>query len=140
MLAEAGIDPDGTIIVRLRVPPDALRHLDHDVFEAIVGQIRWTLEPFHWRDLRVQTWDPLTRQFVPLAAFLPEVPAPRKETVLSGEETAPFSPAYVGQPPGAVISHSTCLTAPFVSQKLGLLQYVFRCNLLFIRRVSILTE
>lgn len=99
VLAGAGIDPDGTIIVRLHVPPDALRDLDHDVFEAIVGQIRWTLEPFHWQDLRVQTWDPLTQQFIPLAAFLPEIPSPRKETVLDGEETAPSSSTYVGQPP-----------------------------------------
>jgi hypothetical protein len=99
VLAEVWIDPDGTVIVRLHVPPDALRDLDHDAFEAIVSQIRWTLEPFHWRDLRVQTWNPLTQQFVALAAFLPEIPSPRKETVLGGEETAPSSPTYVGQPP-----------------------------------------
>jgi hypothetical protein len=99
LLAEAGIDPSGTIVVRLHVPPDALHHLDHDAFEAIVAQIGWTLEPFHWRDLRVQTWDPLTQQFIPLAAFLPQVPAPRKETALGGEETAPAFPTYVGQPP-----------------------------------------
>ncbi|MGD1995447.1 MAG: fibronectin type III domain-containing protein [Anaerolineae bacterium] len=90
---------DRTTVVRLRVPSDALRDLDHGVFEIIVNQIRWTLESMNWRDLRIQTWDPLAEEFVPLATFLPEIEPPRKETVLSGEEAEAISATYVGQPP-----------------------------------------
>jgi hypothetical protein len=81
------------------VPPGSLRSLTHDAFEAIVEQIGSTLEPLNWRDLRIQTWDPLVEQFVPLAAFLPQIPPPRKETVLDGEESLSLSPTYVGHPP-----------------------------------------
>jgi hypothetical protein len=96
-----GLDvrPDGTVIVFLVVPPGSLRSLTHDAFEAIVEQIGSTLEPLNWRDLRIQTWDPLVEQFVPLAAFLPQIPPPRKETVLDGEESLSLSPTYVGHPP-----------------------------------------
>jgi len=93
------VRPDRTVVVRLGVPLEALRALDHATFEVIVQQIGWTLEPLGWRDLRIQTWDPGAGAFVPLAAFLPQIPAPRKETVLSGEETPPPAVAYVGQPP-----------------------------------------
>ena len=91
--------PDGTVVVRLGVPLDALRTLDHGMFEAIVQQIGWTLDPLGWQDLRVQTWDPIAEEFVPLATFLPQAPAPRKDTVLSGEETPSLSATQGGQPP-----------------------------------------
>ena len=54
---------DGTVLVRLAVPLEALRVLDHDTFETIVYQIGRTLEPLAWRDLRVDTWDPITGEF-----------------------------------------------------------------------------
>ena len=90
---------DRTVVVRLRVPLEALRTLDHGTFEVIVQQVGRTLEPLGWRDLRIQTWDPSAGEFVPLAAFLPEIPPPRKETVLSGEETLSPSVTHAGQPP-----------------------------------------
>ena len=88
-----------TVVVRLRIPPEALKTLSHADFEVSVHQIGWTLEPLGWRDLRIQTWDPGTSKYVPLAAFLPEIPAPRKETVLSGEEIPPLAVDVAGQPP-----------------------------------------
>jgi hypothetical protein len=93
------VRPDQAVIVRLRVPVDALRSLDHTAFEIIVNQIGSTLEPLRWRDLRIQTWDPVARAYVPLATFLPPVPVLRKDTVLSGEEAPPFPAARAGQPP-----------------------------------------
>jgi len=93
------VRPDLTVVVRLRVPLDALHNLSHETFEAIVEQIGWTLAYLDWRDLRIETWDPTAERFVPLAAFLPEIPAPRKEPVLSGEQAPALAPAYVGQPP-----------------------------------------
>jgi len=93
------VRPDGTVLVRLGAPPEPLRDLGHGTFEIIVNQVGWTLEPLGWRDLRIQTWDPGIGEFVPLASFLPEIPAPRKETVLSGEESPLPGAAYVGQPP-----------------------------------------
>ena len=98
-LDDLQVQPDRTVIVRLRVPPDALRSLDSMTFEIIVNQIGATLEPLRWRDLRIQTWDPGAGAYVPLAAFLPPIPAPRKETVPGGEEAVPFSATYIGQPP-----------------------------------------
>jgi len=94
-----GVHSDRAVVVRLGVPLGALRGLDHGTFEIIVYQVGGTLEPLGWRDLRIQTWDPAAGEFVPLAAFLPQIPAPRKETVLSGEEVTPLSVAHVGQPP-----------------------------------------
>jgi len=93
------VQPGYTVVVRLRVPADALRDLDHATFEVIVQQIGWTLEPLGWRDLRIQTWDSIAEEFVPLATFLPEIPSPRKEAVLEGEEGLQVAPAYVGRPP-----------------------------------------
>ncbi|MDY7080747.1 MAG: fibronectin type III domain-containing protein [Chloroflexota bacterium] len=108
-LEEVEAQPDGTVIVRLRVPLDSLRSLDHDTFEAIVQQIGWTLDlapPVYgdtaWRDLRIQVWDPIVEQFVSLADFLPPIPDPRKETLLGGEESEgvqPLCATHVGQPP-----------------------------------------
>jgi len=98
-LEELEVQADRTVIVRLGVPLESLLGLDHTTFEIIVNQIGWTLEPLDWRDLRIQTWDLSVGEFVPLAAFLPEIPAPRKETVLTGEEGLEIAPAYTGQPP-----------------------------------------
>jgi N-acetylmuramoyl-L-alanine amidase len=93
------VGADDTVTVRLRVPSEALDRLDHDVFEVIERQVGGTLEPLGWRDLRIQTCHPVDGTFVPLASFLPDVPAPRKETgsggVLDGAVT------YVGQPPAS---------------------------------------
>ncbi len=78
-----GLDfsPDRTVTVRLIVPSEELRSLTHGRFEAIVEQIAGTLQPLNWGNLRIQTRDPATGQFVPLASFLPDLPAPRKESV-----------------------------------------------------------
>jgi hypothetical protein len=84
---EAGADD--TVTVRLRVPSEALDSLDHEIFEIIVCQIGGTLEPLGWRDLRIQTRHPIDGTFVPLASFLPDLPAPRKEALPGGEETLP---------------------------------------------------
>lgn len=86
-LAGFGLEPDRTAVVQLEVPPEALSPLDPGAFEAMVWQLAGTLEPLGWRDLRIQTRDPATGEFVPLAAFLPEMPVPRKESV-SEEEPA----------------------------------------------------
>jgi len=93
------VRPDGTVTVRLGVPFDSLQGLDHATFEAIVWQLALTLEPLGWRDLRLQTWDPIDGEFVPLASFLPRIPAPRKEMAADGGGPPALSAAYVGQPP-----------------------------------------
>ncbi len=96
---------EDTVTVRLDVPPGALTGLDHERFEQIVRQIGATLEPLAWRDLRLETWDADFGAFVPLADFLPPIPDPRKETVLSGEEAngptdaASAAIQHAGQPP-----------------------------------------
>jgi len=97
-LAE-GPQQDLTVVVRLRMPPEALNTLSHADFEIIVHQIGWTLEPLGWRDLRIQTWDPAAGEYVPLAAFLPQIPAPRKDSALSDEEIPPVVADVAGQPP-----------------------------------------
>lgn len=94
---------NGIVVVRLKAPPGAWRELDHETFEIIVRQIGGTLEPLEWRELYIQTWDPIAGEFVPLADLLPPIPAPRKETLLSDEErgeeiSAPLATAG-GQPP-----------------------------------------
>jgi len=93
------VQPGGAVTVLLEVPPEALHGLTHAAFEIIVEQIARTLEPLEWRDLRIQTWDPVAGEFVPLSSFLPDVHVPRKETVLSGEEEVGPSLAHAGQPP-----------------------------------------
>jgi len=93
------VQADRTVVVRLEVPPEPLRDLDNSTFEAIVHQIAWTLEPLGWRDLRIETRDPSAKGFVPLADFLPQLPAPRKETLIGGEEGASPAPGGTGQPP-----------------------------------------
>jgi N-acetylmuramoyl-L-alanine amidase len=114
-LEELVFQPDGTVVVRLNVPWGALQALDHETFEVIVQQIGGTLDlapsvygGAGWRDLRIQTWDPSAGEFVPLADFLPRIPAPRKATIVAGEETQAHrlfqsSPSVtdVGQPPAA---------------------------------------
>ena len=91
--------PDGTFIVRLNVPPSALAHLDPETFEIITQQIGASLAPWQWRDLRIQTWDPLADDYVPLAEFLPHIPVPHKETAV-GEPPSPTA-TTAGQPPAA---------------------------------------
>ncbi|MFN3762021.1 MAG: GerMN domain-containing protein, partial [Anaerolineae bacterium] len=78
-LAGFRLEPDRTAIVQLEVPPPALSPLDPAAFEAMVWQLAGTLEPLGWRDLRIQTRDPATGESIPLAAFLPEMPVPRKD-------------------------------------------------------------
>ncbi|MGC9083904.1 MAG: N-acetylmuramoyl-L-alanine amidase [Anaerolineae bacterium] len=86
-LAGFRLEPDRTAVVQLDLPAEALVPLDPGAFEAMVWQLAGTLEPLGWRDLRIQTRDPATGAFVPLARFLPEMPVPRKESV-SGEGLA----------------------------------------------------
>ncbi len=94
-----GVDvhPDLTIVVRLEVPPEALRPLDPLTLEIIVEQIGGTLEPLRWRDLRIQTRDPATGAFVSLADFLPEIPAPRKDLTPSPLRPPPPLPLGEGE-------------------------------------------
>jgi len=119
------VQANGAAVVFLDVPPEGLRALDHEGFEMIVEQIAWTLRlaSVDWRDLRVQARHPTTGEFVPLAAFLPAVPAPRKETVLSGEQVdlspgpsapdlgQPSSVIVGGQPSGALSGKTVYVSA-----------------------------
>jgi hypothetical protein len=98
VLDSVQVSPDRVVVVRFYVPPDGLLDLDPVTFEAIVEQVSSTLEPVGWRDLRIQAWSPAAGEFVSLASFLPEIPAPRKKTMLTGEEGVVPGPAYVGQP------------------------------------------
>jgi hypothetical protein len=97
-LLGVSVGADGTVVVRLGVPFEFALGLDHATHEVIVQQIAWTLEPVGWRDLRVLTWDPVGEEFLPLAAFLPRIPPPRKEAA-PDEPDGARGPAYVGQPP-----------------------------------------
>ncbi len=105
-LAGFRLEPDRTAIIQLEVPPEALSPLDPAAFEAMVWQLAGTLEPLGWRDLRIQTRDLATGAFVPLAAFLPEMPVPRKASVSEEEpeavrsavsNEAEYSPALKGK-------------------------------------------
>ncbi|MCS7178281.1 MAG: N-acetylmuramoyl-L-alanine amidase [Anaerolineae bacterium] len=93
-LAGFRLEPHRTAVVQLEVPATALSPLDPAAFEAMVGQLAGTLEPLGWQDLRIQTRDPATGAFIPLATFLPEMPVPRKETVTA--EVAPQEPSASG--------------------------------------------
>ncbi len=110
-LEKVDVSPDLTVLVRLDVPEDALQTLSHESFEGIVQQIGWTLEPLGWRDLRIYTRDPDSGEFVPLADFLPPIPAPRKATVLSGEEIFSQSTNLEGQPQGALSGKTVYISA-----------------------------
>jgi N-acetylmuramoyl-L-alanine amidase len=90
---------EGAVVVYLRLSQAALGDLDHGAFEIVVRQVGGTLEPLRWRDLRIQTWDARKGTFVPLASFLPETPALRKEAAPAGEGALDGAPGYVGQPP-----------------------------------------
>ena len=68
-----------TFTVRLVLPAPALTALSPAAVEGMTEQIARTLEPFHWRDLRVAAFDPTAGRFRPLAAFLPATAPPRKE-------------------------------------------------------------
>jgi len=107
------VQPDQIVIVRLDVPLESLRDLDPDTFEIIVHQIGWTLEPLRWEELRIETWDPVIGEFVPLADFLPEIPSPRKEAALTGgphPRTASPMPGQ-GQPRGALSGKTVYVSA-----------------------------
>jgi hypothetical protein len=115
-----GVDvrPDLTVVVRLNVPLEALRGLDSLAFEIIVNQIGATLEPLGWRDLRIQTRDPATGAFVPLADFLPALPLPRKEygrSVATSPPPLSFPPpaggTEGGQPQGALSGKAVYVSA-----------------------------
>ena len=83
-LEKLEVRPRQVVLVRLKMPLRALQDLEHDAFEIIVHQIGWTLEPLGWRELCIEAWDSTAGEFVPLADFLPEIPSPRKETILTG--------------------------------------------------------
>jgi N-acetylmuramoyl-L-alanine amidase len=89
---------DGTVVVRLQMPLEALQDLGHDSFEIIANQIAYTLTPIEWRDLRIEVQDPDTGDFIPLASFLPDISVPPKGAASTGAD-APIAPAYTGQPP-----------------------------------------
>ncbi len=114
-LAELLSDPEGTVIVRLEIPPDSLDDLSHESFEIIVNQIGDTLRGMDWRDLRIQVKDTAGR-FVPLADYLPEITLSRKETVsgtVSGAAalaTQAPSPGQ-GQPFGALSGKTVYVSA-----------------------------
>jgi len=99
--AIGGVQPERTVVVRLRVPEEALRQIDHETFEILVTQLAWTLESVGWGDLRIQTWDAAAGQFVPLADFLPPVGVPGKETLVAAEEEPQPVPVGGASPPGA---------------------------------------
>ncbi len=78
-LAGFRLEADRTAVVRLALPPEALSPLDPAAFEAMVWQLAGTLEPLDWRDLQIQARNPVDGAWVPMEAFLPEMPVPRKE-------------------------------------------------------------
>jgi len=80
---------EGTLVVRLKMPPQALQDLDHQSFEIIQTQIGDTLMSLDWQNLRIQIRDPATESFVALADFLPPVTVPTK----------PSPASMPGQPP-----------------------------------------
>lgn len=94
-----GMRPGQTAVVRLRVPLESLRDLDHGTFEIIVQQIGWTLQSLGWQDLRIDTWDPISETYVPLASFLPRILPPRKEVLAAGEAGLEGASTSVGQSP-----------------------------------------
>jgi hypothetical protein len=95
----AYLDPlEGTAIVRLRVPQQALEALTHEAFEIIVQQIGKTLLPIDWHDLRIQVQDPAAGDFVPMADFLPRITVPAKPSTSSGA-SAGAPPLVAGSPP-----------------------------------------
>ncbi len=97
-LADFRTAPDGATVVSLDIPPQSLRAMSPEAIEAAYWQIAHTLEFLDWRDLRVQARDPATGEFVPLASFLPDLPAPRKETV-TDEGDGRIASQSLGQSP-----------------------------------------
>lgn len=124
-LDRVDIHSDGTVVVYLRLPQEALGGLDPTAFEIVVHQIGGTLEPLRWRDLRIQTWDANAEAFVPLASFLPETPSLRKEAMaldegilppsvppIRGEERGGQPPAFgQGQPQGSLSGKTVYVSA-----------------------------
>lgn len=97
-LAGFRMTSDGTAAVSLEIPPEALRAMTPEAIEATCWQIAQTLQSLPWQDLRVNVRDPASGEFVSLASFLPDLPAPRKETV-TAEGSGRIAPLYIGQPP-----------------------------------------
>jgi len=114
-LEELQLQPDGTVIVRLEVPEQALANLSHEAFEAIVEEIGTTLEPLGWRDLRIQVRRPALmggkEEFVPLADFLPEIPAPRKGIEPAAPSQGQPPASGQGQPRGALSGKTIYVSA-----------------------------
>jgi len=114
-LEELQLQPDGTVIVRLEVPEQVLANLSHEAFEAIVEQIGTTLEPLEWRDLRIQVRRPALMggedEFVSLADFLPEIPAPRKEIEPAVPSQGQPPASGQGQPRGALSGKTIYVSA-----------------------------
>jgi N-acetylmuramoyl-L-alanine amidase len=92
------VEADGAVAVYLRMPQSALQTLDHGSFDAIFEQIARTLESLHWRELSIQTLDPESLEFVPLASFLPQIAVPGKDPAPTAEETPASPVARAGQP------------------------------------------
>ncbi len=91
---------EGTLIVRLDVPSQALQNLDHESFEIMAGQIGDTLMSLDWHDLHIQVKDPESGIFIALADYLPAVAAPVKPSTPLEIDT-PASPTASGQPPAS---------------------------------------
>ena len=114
-MAEVLEAPEGTLIIRLEMPLDALPDLNHDSFEIIVNQLGTTLRPLDWRDLRIKIRGP-EGTFVPLADFLPEVVVPRKEPVPGLPEPLALEAQQAplpgqGQPTGALSGKNVYVSA-----------------------------
>ncbi len=90
--------PSGAVTVGLQVPEDALQAIDHASFEIIVQQLGRTLEPLDWRDLHIETRDPESGDYVPLASLLPQIDVAGKDPAPSTQEAAAGSGARAGQP------------------------------------------
>jgi len=90
----------GTVTVHLKLPAEALDELNGMAVEVIEEQVASTLRPLDWQELHVLALDPATGDYRPLSDFLPELPDPRKATLLSGEEAATAPGAESALPPG----------------------------------------
>jgi hypothetical protein len=104
---------EGTLIVRLDMPTQALQRLDHESFEIMVSQIGDTLIDLDWRDLHIQVKEPEGDAFVALAEFLPPVTVPPKPSA-SLEEDRPVSTASArgqAQPSGALSGKTVYVSA-----------------------------
>ena len=97
-LMELQTQPDGVVTARVELSAESLQELDHASFDSIVHQIAVGLAQPDWRELHIETRDPVSGEFVPLADFLPELPTPRKEAPAAEGEPQSV-PLHIGQPP-----------------------------------------